>query len=206
MPSREDKKYRTRMSLKDAALHLVEQGHNFSSISLREVAKNAGVVPTSFYRHFNDMEELGLTIVDDLGLVLRKLLRAARQQEGHADKLTRESIEVFVEFVCSHKRYFYFMCQCYGGGTLALRNAIRSELRYIAQELASDIRQNEQFRTINSADLEIVAQLTVSSVSASTIDLLDQSENSPLYREEFIERTVKQLRIIWLGAIAWRSA
>ena len=78
MLSREDKKRQTRKSLMDAALMLVGKGDNFSSISLREVAKNAGVVPTSFYRHFSDMDELGLTLVDEAGLTLRQLMRQAR--------------------------------------------------------------------------------------------------------------------------------
>src|SRR5690606_40642806 len=59
MSTRESKKKQTRQALMNAALELVGRGDNFASISLREVAKNAGVVPTSFYRHFETMEDLG---------------------------------------------------------------------------------------------------------------------------------------------------
>ena len=48
----------------DSVLAIIGYGANFASISLREVAKTAGLVPTSFYRHFGDMEELGLAMVD----------------------------------------------------------------------------------------------------------------------------------------------
>ncbi|WP_156498890.1 TetR family transcriptional regulator, partial [Oleiphilus sp. HI0079] len=93
MQTRDEKKAQTRKSLMDAALNLTGNGRNFASISLREVAKNAGVVPTSFYRHFTDMEELGLNIIDDLGLLLRKLMRQARQNEGYFDARARNSVE-----------------------------------------------------------------------------------------------------------------
>jgi len=124
MLSREDKKRQTRKSLMDAALMLVGKGDNFSSISLREVAKNAGVVPTSFYRHFTDMEELGLNLVDELGMLLRKLMRATRQHDGSFDGFIRSSIDVYVDFVTKHPNHFYFMAQSRTGGTHALRNAM----------------------------------------------------------------------------------
>ncbi len=205
MLSREEKKRQTRKSLMDAALGLVGNGDNFSSISLREVAKNAGVVPTSFYRHFTDMEELGLNVVDDLGMLLRKLMRNTRQSGGYAESLTRSSIEVYTDFVCQHRNYFYFMCQCRTGGTLALRSAIRNEFKYFANELASDIRALPVMTEIDSQDLDMVSQLLVEFVFESTIDLLDLVDTSPTYQKEFIEQMVKKLRLIWLGAGKWRS-
>ncbi len=45
---------------------------SFASLSLREVAREAGIAPTSFYRHFRDVDELGLTMVDESGLMLRR--------------------------------------------------------------------------------------------------------------------------------------
>ena len=199
MLSREDKKGQTRKALMDAALLLVEQGNNFASISLREVAKNAGVVPTSFYRHFRDMEELGLNIIDDIGLMLRKLLRAARQGSAPSAESTRASVEVFADFVCQNKKHFHFLSQVKGGGTPALRSAIRNELRHFAHELASDLRTAPNFEHIATAELELIAKLIVAVVFESTTDLLDLSETSASYKQEFIEQMVRQLGVIWAG-------
>jgi AcrR family transcriptional regulator len=44
----------------------MSDGRSFVSISLREVTREAGVVPTAFYRHFKDMDELGLALVDEV--------------------------------------------------------------------------------------------------------------------------------------------
>jgi len=205
MLSREDRKGQTRKSLMDAALLLVEQGNNFASVSLREVAKNAGVVPTSFYRHFRDMEELGLNIIDDLGLMLRKLLRSARQSATSPAESTRTSMVVFTEFVFQNKKHFHFLNQVKGGGTLALRSAIRNELRHLSNEMATDLRASftqsnpKALDHLSSTELELIAQLIVSAVFESTIDLLDLCETSPNYRQEYIEQTVRQLKVIWRG-------
>lgn len=205
MLSREEKKRQTRKSLMDAALTLVGRGDNFASISLREVAKNAGVVPTSFYRHFSDMEELGLNLVDDLGMLLRKLMRTTRQQDGSVAGPIRRSIEVYTDFVGQHRDYFYFMFQCRTGGTPSLRRAIRNELKYFANELALDIQQEEMLPNMDGQDLEAVSQLIVGTVAEITIDILDLADSTPSFKQELMARTEKKLRLIWLGAMVWRS-
>ena len=57
----------TREKLMSAALTLVGKGRHFASLGIREVTRQAGVVPTSFYRHFRNMDDLGLQLVDELG-------------------------------------------------------------------------------------------------------------------------------------------
>ena len=54
MTIRDDRKQQTRQTLLDAALKLMGDGRSFVSISLREVTREAGVVPTAFYRHFKN--------------------------------------------------------------------------------------------------------------------------------------------------------
>ena len=50
----------TREKLMNAALALVGKGRHFASLGIREVPRQAGVVPTSFYRHSRNMDDLGL--------------------------------------------------------------------------------------------------------------------------------------------------
>src|SRR3954462_12723780 len=75
--ARQEQKLRTRQALLDGALVLLEE-QSFSSLSLRQGARAAGVVPTAFYRHFDGMDELGLTLIDESFRSLRGMLREAR--------------------------------------------------------------------------------------------------------------------------------
>ena len=59
-----------------AALRLLEE-RSFSQLSLREVTREAGIVPAAFYRHFESMEALGLVLIDESFRVLRDMLRGA---------------------------------------------------------------------------------------------------------------------------------
>ena len=69
---RAQQKEKTRRALIDAAFNQLSAEKSFSNLSLREVAREAEIAPTSFYRHFKDMDELGLAMVDEAGLVLRQ--------------------------------------------------------------------------------------------------------------------------------------
>ena len=61
--TRQEQKLKTRQNIIHAAFLLLDENRSLSAISLREVAREAGIAPTSFYRHFKDMDELGLTLV-----------------------------------------------------------------------------------------------------------------------------------------------
>ena len=63
-PDRKEEKVRVREDLLRAALRL-GAAHGFASLGLREVAREADIAPTSFYRHFEDMESLGLHLIRD---------------------------------------------------------------------------------------------------------------------------------------------
>jgi len=61
---RREEKEKVRRALLRATLRLAAS-YGFASLSLREVAREAEIAPTSFYRHFEDMEQLGVALVDE---------------------------------------------------------------------------------------------------------------------------------------------
>ena len=75
--SRDARKEATRRAIIAAALKLLDE-RSFSGLSLREVTREAGIVPAAFYRHFETMEALGLVLIDESFRSLREMLRGAR--------------------------------------------------------------------------------------------------------------------------------
>src|SRR3546814_449357 len=75
--SRQERKERTRRAILDAALDQLSHT-SFDSISLRQLAKAVGIVPTGFYRHFATLDELGLALVEESFGTLRDLIREVR--------------------------------------------------------------------------------------------------------------------------------
>ncbi len=204
MNNRQERKLQTRQSLMNAALEWVEEGQHFSSLSIREVAKRAGVVPTAFYRHFKDLDELALNLVDQLSLVLRQLMREVRNNRESPTHIIRESVSQYFDYVMRQKVMFLFMSQSLTGGTKVIRQAIRSELMFFAKELVADLQRMNLLTNLDQRTMENVADLTISIMAYSTIRFLDAMEDGSQVRSEFEAQIVQQLQLVFIGAIAWK--
>ncbi|CCJ87196.1 Unsaturated fatty acid biosythesis repressor FabR, TetR family [Cronobacter dublinensis 582] len=124
MGVRAQQKERTRRSLVEAAFSQLSAERSFASLSLREVAREAGIAPTSFYRHFRDVDELGLTMVDESGLMLRQLMRQARQRIAKGGSVIRTSVSTFMEFIGNNPNAFRLLLRERSGTSAAFRAAV----------------------------------------------------------------------------------
>lgn len=204
--SREEQKEKTRRALLDAVLELIAAEHSFSSVSLREVTRLAGVVPTAFYRHFPDMEALGLALVDECFRTLRDQLRLARTNALPNEQLLRNSVQAYFGYVHYHRLFFQFLARERFGGMTALRNAIRTEIRILTGELATDLARLPLLAHLHTDDLLMIAGLTVNAVSAATEFYLDLRDDQQAEIDALIRQTEMQARVIFLGAVQWRPS
>ena len=191
---RAQQKEKTRRQLIDAALGQLSSEKSFSSLSLREVAKEAGLAPTSFYRHFTDMDELGLTLVDEAGLTLRQLMRQARQRIEKGGSVIQISVVTFMEFIENNGNIFRLLLRERSGTSPAFRAAVNREIRYFTMELCDYLQQ------ANHLDAEVAylqANAAVTIVFSAGSDALDVDAKD---NEQLAHRTIQQLRFIAKGA------
>jgi len=203
---REEKKQKTRQALLDAALVLLAGEQSFASLSLREVTREAGVVPTAFYRHFRDMDELGLALVDESFHALRQLMRTARSGTLPTEQLLQRSVATFVTHVRANDRYFQFLLRERAGGRSAIRNAIRTEIRLFISELATDLGRFPALNAWRTEDLRMMAGLMVSTLVNAVLDILDLPAGRPEDAQEMVTVLESQLRLILLGASLWKRS
>jgi AcrR family transcriptional regulator len=202
--SRQGRKQRTRQALLDSALRLLED-RSFSSLSLREVARGAGVVPTAFYRHFANLEELGLALIDESFRSLREMIRSARTEAAVPERIIQRSVETVVRHVHRHRPHFRFIARERNSGEPALRHAIRSEIRLIGSELATDLSRFPYMNEWSTEDLNMVAALFVNAMVSIVEGILDAPLDTPEAEREVITIAEKQLTLIVLGVPQWRS-
>jgi len=203
MAVRAEKKARTRNRLIDSALAIIGFGANFASISLREVAKTAGVVPTSFYRHFGDMEELGLAMVDELGLNLRRLMRGSFPDDETLDNIIEHCATAFFSYVLANANLVQFINQSRTGGTKALQDAVRNELQFIGGRFATEL--STYLPQLNPQQRDVAASLIVSILLENTTQLLALPKDSKALQDELMQRTIEQVHVILLGAAGWAA-
>lgn len=202
--TQEERRRNTRQALLDAALLQIEAGESFESLSLRSVARAAGVVPTAFYRHFASMDELGLTLVEESFRTLRAMLREARERLP-PEHVVRRSVEILVDQVREHRLHFGFVVRVGYTGNAVLRHAVRSEIRLLTSELATDLARFPVLREWTTDDLQMLAGLLVNTMIATAAAMLDAPVAAPEAEAEIARDAEKQLRMILLGVPRWRS-
>ncbi len=188
----------------DAAIREVASGRGFASLSLREITREAGVVPASFYRHFRDMDELGLALVDETCRQLRKLIRAVRTTKLPGNNMLAASVSTFLHYVNANRSAFHFLSRERYGGSTPIRAAIAREIRGFVIDLAADFSEYPHFNQLPREDLEMLASLLVNTVVSMLGDLLELPEDHPDAKGALSEKLSKQMRVIVLGGLAWQ--
>lgn len=191
---RAQQKEKTRRVLIEAAFSQLSAQKSFSSLSLREVSRQAGIAPTSFYRHFSDMNELGLTMVDEAGLTLRQLMRQARERIAKGGSVIHTSVDTFMEFIENNSNVFRLLLHERSGTSKAFRLAVYRENQHFIAELADYLCRASE---VNFELARIQADALVTLVFNAGAEALDLSSEERL---RLSERTKMQLRMVASGA------
>jgi AcrR family transcriptional regulator len=201
---RAERKERTRQKLLDATLRLVTT-RSLASVSLREVARDAGIVPTAFYRHFESMDALGVELVDECMRPLRQMIREARRGTSDRGHIIAGTVEILGRQVREHPAQFQFLTRERYGGVAAVRRAIAMELRLFTSELTVDLARLTAGADWSSDDLEMAADLMVAAMLNTVLQLLELDRRHHEDEQRILAASERQLRLIALGMSRWRS-
>lgn len=201
--TRQERKERTRQAILDAALTLAAE-ETLAAVSLRQVTREVGIVPTAFYRHFASVEELGLALVEQSFASLRGMIRSARAGNPSLEDVVRDSVSILVEHVHQHRDHFRFIARERFGGVAEVRVAIGHELVLFERELAADVARLPGMEAWSAEDLRILANLVINAMVATAESLLDADGRAAEQQTVHVAR--RQLHMIIVGAASWRSS
>jgi len=199
MTTRAEQKQKTRRSILDSAISLLNEGRSLDSIGLREVTRQAGLSAPSFYRHFETLEDLGLALVEEAGLFLRQMLRKARQRVGDGESALESSVDTFVEFLDQYPFHFRILLQEQVGYSTEFRKAVRSEVDNFVQELANYLDQRSSELGRAPLDSLNIAEAMVAIIIAmgTKLTACERSEKSRIRNN-----AIKQLNLVMRGALS----
>lgn len=187
----------TREELFQATLNLIGPQKSIASLSLREIAREAGIAPNSFYRHFKDIDELAIALIDRSGLVLRRIIREARLQASKQQSIIRSSVEVFIQQLDADEGNLSLLLREGYTGSTSYKAAVDRQLNFFQQELQEDLIRLEQMNNgkISHADIaaKAITQL-VFNMGAKVIEIPAEQ------RTEVAEQTMLMIRMILEGA------
>ncbi|MBD9517288.1 MULTISPECIES: TetR family transcriptional regulator [Pseudomonadaceae] len=202
-------------ALIDAALRLAASRRSLSSLGLRELAREAGLNPNTFYRHFGDVDDLGLAIIRDIATQLRQPLRDLRREaaeraqpgEGAASvpfgldlergqRVTRETVRLFFDFVEGNPQAFIIGVRELHGPSPVLREALARVMDEFGEDMAEDIRQFHLLPDIDENELNQLSRLISRQLFQQSLDYL---ECPPEQRGEVCALAERQILLLFTG-------
>jgi TetR/AcrR family transcriptional regulator, fatty acid biosynthesis regulator len=140
----------SREDIIQAALQLLGPHRSVSSLSLREIAREAGIAPNSFYRQFRDVDELAVALIERAGESLRRIIGEARLRANSERSVVRSSVEAFMEQLQADDKLLHILL---GEGTVgsdAFKQAVDRQLNFFEEELCRDL---VRFASVNGQGL-----------------------------------------------------
>ncbi|RKG31097.1 HTH-type transcriptional repressor FabR [Acinetobacter tianfuensis] len=187
----------TKEELFQAALNLIGPQKSIASLSLREVAREAGIAPNSFYRHFKDIDELAIELIDRAGVVLRQILHEARLKASKQNSIIRSSVEVFIEQLNADTGNLSLLLREGYTGSISYKQAVERQLNFFQQELKEDLVLLEKLNNSKLAHPEIAAKAITQLVFNMGAKVIDMPAAE---RTEVAEQTMLMIRMILEGA------
>lgn len=180
-----------RQKLMAAAMQLAATTRSLASLGLREVARQAGLNPNTFYRHFRDFDDLGLAVVEELSGHLRRGLRERRRQpfgdigqladiddpqliSERAAQIVSASVALVLDFVTQHEQAYVVGIRELHGPSPVLRAAIRKIFDTLAADMAEDMLQLTPPQMVREETMYEIASVIVREMAYFSLDYLEQ--------------------------------
>lgn len=205
-PEKKEEKERVTLALLRATLHLAA-AHGFSSLGLREVSRAADIAPTSFYRHFGDMEELGLALIEDLaGRFVEGVVERSRHSSPGPFGAVEAMATAALSAIESDPELVRFILAERVGAIPSFRTALGRVLSPLGaaiglaftEELSARPDGPSKSLSYVGADVDVAGAGLVLLLDACTQGLDGGPERLPAFRERFIAR----MRMLFAGARA----
>lgn len=202
--SRQEQKEQTREALLDAALELSQEA-GFAQVSLRQVTRAAGVVPTAFYRHFDSMDQVGLALVERSFGTLRQMMRDAQSDPDLFTDLIASTIDILVATVKDNRDHFAFVGRERLGGSAPVREAIQRELELFVSETAVAIRVLPVVSSWTTDDVVTLSGLFVRNMVFRAEQVLAMPAGRADLEADLKAKMRREMLMIVFGVSNWRS-
>ncbi len=205
--------------LVNAALQLAATSRSIHSLSLREISREAGLNHNTFYRHFSNIEEIGLYIIQNIASQLRQPLVDLRyhayeladketdvakdadqgydvtlQQAFHVNQVT---VELFFNFVDTNPNAFIFGVRELHGPSQVLRNAIRQVLKEFSDDMSRDIQALNLLPTLDKSTIDDISQMLIPQLFQLSLDYIEYDQE----RQAIRDMAQSQIRLLFAGAV-----
>jgi AcrR family transcriptional regulator len=185
-----------RQRLIEAAIRLANQNGGINAVGMRELAREAGLNPNTFYRHFESIDDLGVAVLETVLPSLSEGLRVRRSQITSFGESSRETIAYFFEFVDAHPKSITFATRELNGPSTRLRETLAAAIAGITEDLVSAILRNRWAPFASEAVIRDISDTVIKQLFSLALDYESQQQD----RAEVIVRAERFVLMMFAGA------
>lgn len=156
-----------------AALSLSAQRRSFAAVGVREITREAGMSPGSFYRHFADLDALGVALIDNVEAILREALGRIWNELGGERDLATQSLKTYFALAQKHQDAFVVCARERHGASPVLRQSMLLLQQHLAEDLARGLIHRNLFQGVAPDVLEAAALDVVTHLNVCMLDYVD---------------------------------
>lgn len=212
MSIRTERKTQCRQAIIEKVLELTYQGQSFSSISVRQLAREIGLVPSALYRYFADKDELAHALIDQVSLLIKSTLFQSRIRfSSHPQETPEERMDVFFQLVEHHAPYWHFFIAERWGGYHVLEETIIQDATDLMNDFIHDLQRLPEYRSVSDEKIKIYAELVLQLCfiwSMDWIELCKLPENTPFLekkKENFVLHCSEKISFLKTGLTLQQS-
>lgn len=180
-----------KLKLVQAALRLITDTRSLTSLGLRELAREAGLNPNTFYRHFKNLDEFGLQVLGYIAEDMKSGVRQLRQMADTSEQASHDTVAFVYSYFLSNPAATTVAVRELHGPSPVLRRALEGQLNASAREMAEDILERELVAGVEPEVIHEISHMTIRYILFRAMDYIEKPEQREAIQKEterFINR------------------
>jgi AcrR family transcriptional regulator len=187
--------------LMEAAARLAARQGGATSLVLRELAREAGLNHNTFYRHFESIEAMMASIVEDFGTSLRSGLLQARESVLPGQPPSPVVVAWLFDFAREHCDVFTVAMREQYGPDGPVRDAVRGMLDQLREDMLADLTRLGHLPALDKGRLRRLLRISIDQVFRLCLDYLE----APRRRAELLRAAKELFDTLVAGAMVLES-
>ncbi|SFL90614.1 TetR family transcriptional regulator [Marinobacter zhejiangensis] len=181
-----------KLKLVQAALKLATETRSLTSLKLRELAREAGLNPNTFYRHFENLDDLGLQVLGYIAAEMKAGVRQLRLVAESSEQAANTTVAFVYQYFLENKAATTVAVRELYGSSPLLRRALETQLDASAREMAEDLMQRGLIpRHLTEQTVVEISHMTIRYILFRAMDYIEKPHQREAIQQEterFINR------------------
>lgn len=192
-----------RHRLIEAALTLSYERRSFSSLGIREITREAKLSAPAFYRHFEDLADLGTAVILEVETAVIEAFKEVRMSAAtEADLDIRPMLlQRFFDWAADNpKPIVVGACEAFGP-LERMRNGLKKTIRAISEDICSDKRIAALLPGLPQDEMIEVLEVLAQNILFLAVEYIEHPHN----RTAIYDKALRMVAISFAGAHAVKA-